>query len=191
MDVIPYGPAKRLASILMLIHMVISYVITSQVLTRVITGVLFPSFINNSNSSPSINNPNSPNNPNNPDSSSTTVDHTSRLWLPWLGVSLAIMVCAVLAASAVPFFDDLTGIIGALLASNTSFGLPAATLLTAVNLNMMSRLGRLERGLLGFLLVLTLCLMGIGFSSNVVDTIANSQEWGAPFACHELEQPLP
>lgn len=160
MESLAPGHAKTFANMLMLVHMVISYLITSQVLSRFVHTRVAPT---------------------------TADEHGARGKLHWALISGGVLAWSIFVSNGLPFFDDLTGIIGALLASNISYGLPSLFALASATRGALE-LVKHERLLMAALLLLTVVLVVLGLYTNIRHTIADSREWGAPFSCHSAEE---
>lgn len=156
MESLPDGTVKRFANGFMLVHMVISYLITSQVLSRFIHVRVSPA---------------------------TVEDCGTRGRMHWAIISGGVLLWSIFVSNGVPFFDDLTGIIGSLMASNISFGMPAALALAAATRGVL-QLSTLERVGQFALIAMTLVLMVLGLYSNLTHTVRDSKTWGMPFSCH-------
>ena len=156
MESLPDGTVKRFANGFMLVHMVISYLITSQVLSRFIHVRVSPA---------------------------TVEDCGTRGRMHWAVISGGVLLWSIFVSNGVPFFDDLTGIIGSLMASNISFGMPAALALAAATRGVL-QLSTLERVGQFALIAMTLVLMVLGLYSNLTHTVRDSKTWGMPFSCH-------
>mmetsp|Transcript_42589 Transcript_42589/g.79832 ORF Transcript_42589/g.79832 Transcript_42589/m.79832 type:complete len:457 (+) Transcript_42589:297-1667(+) len=160
-DVLPPGPARQAASLLMLLHTMVSYILMSQILC---TSLLQLSSLRIYKS------PKSP-------ASASRED--------WLLVSALVLMASFLVANVVPFFEDLTVIIGSLIGAPICFGIPATFLLRAHSQGKMS-ITRCEQLFLCGLLVFTLLLIVLGLNSGLVSLARKWDTFGLPFECHCL-----
>mmetsp|Transcript_36668 Transcript_36668/g.70358 ORF Transcript_36668/g.70358 Transcript_36668/m.70358 type:complete len:158 (-) Transcript_36668:302-775(-) len=103
----------------------------------------------------------------------------------WLLVSALVLMASFLVANVVPFFEDLTVIIGSLIGAPISFGIPATFLLRAHSQGKMS-ITRCEQSFLCGLLVFTLLLIVLGLNSGLVSLARKWDTFGLPFECHCL-----
>jgi hypothetical protein len=83
---LPYGHALRAAALLLFIHMIVTYLVKATVVTRAIHLYLSPKHVN---------------------------DKGFRGKLEWFGISTGLLGLSFLIGNSVPFFDELTGLIGA------------------------------------------------------------------------------
>jgi len=98
LDVIPDGATKVVAAASLFIHMVLSYIISSQVLTRAVLDRFVQSALKEPNTL------------------------QARLW--WLGTSTIIMAVAFTFANLIPIYTELVGLIGNLMFAPLSYMLP-------------------------------------------------------------------
>ena len=98
-DVIPGGKTGSIVDVFLLVHLTVSYTISSQVLTRQLLAWWKPSAL-----------------------AETTPVWTARGY--WLLVSGALLVAAYIVMNLIPFFDELVGLIGSLVLSQISLGFP-------------------------------------------------------------------
>ena len=146
------------ANILMLIHMLVCYTITQQVLSRSIHVATLPE----------------------------TADATDyRASLHWFGITSAVMLFAWFMANAIPFFSQLTGIIGAIVGSPIALVLPPLFYIVSLRSNDIA-IGVSSMTLLRTLIILGIVLLGTGAFANINLTVQKAQNggFGKPFACN-------
>ena len=164
-DSVPDGPLKVVVSISLLIHMLISYNITNQVVTRALHLRFFPRTVNGSSMA-------------------------SRMH--WFLLSGCLLVSSWIIANAVPFFDNLTGIIGALLLAPISFIIPCLFYLKAdrngalVAADGMKSytIGGTERAACYAIIAIGACVTLLGTISNIKEAAEKSSSIAAPFSCN-------
>ena len=152
----------------MLVHMLISYTITSVVLSHALHKRAWPA---------------------------TAHAHGSvRARLHWFACSFGVLVVAYIVANGVPFFENLTGIIGSLLLAPIAMLIPCACWMKAVrdqnghgslaSPDVPARIGPLERAGLYAVLALGGVMLVLGTWSNIRSTIIKGQTgFGTPFSC--------
>ena len=164
-DEIPDGSYKVFCSVSLLIHMLISYNITNQVLTRALHLKLFPRTVNGSSPQSRVH---------------------------WFACSAFFLFLAWLLANAIPFFDNLTGIIGAMLLAPISFVLPCIFYLKAdKNGALVTAKGMVSYSIGFHEKVACVCIASFGIIlallgtiSNLKDTVEKSESLAAPFSCN-------
>jgi len=161
LDVLPYNGTRLAANIFMFIHMIVSYSITSQVFCRSVHTRLSPATCNAGNMK-------------------------ARIW--WFGISSIFVFSTFIIATGIPFFDDLTGITGALQSGQISFGIPAWAALQAARQGKLSLRGT-EASIQVGLIVFTLFLIIAGLIANIHSIVEHSRTIGAPFSCHCSAKP--
>jgi len=162
-EVLPFGQGKVAASALLAVHIIVSYVITQQVLCTALHRWLRPAAVG-----------------------SGAMAQTRRAKWEWLGISAAIALLSWILASALPFFEILTSLIGALQSAPICLGIPALFFLKAASASG-TPIAFWERVLLNALLVFTLILVvgGVGGSIAALRAESVSSDGGnLPFACH-------
>ena len=171
LDHVPSDWRKTTIYSFMLVHMLISYTITQVVLSHALHKRVWPQ---------------------------TAHEHGStRARLHWGACSTAVLVVAYVIANGVPFFDALTGIIGALLLSPIAMIIPCACWLKAVRAenakaslaspDVPSRIGLAERCVLYAILALGVVMMVVGTIANVRSTVIKGQTgFGTPFSCNVI-----
>ena len=87
LDNLGFGPAYRVASALLFFHMLVGYIIMSNVLSRILHIAVSPYHVN---------------------------DKGWRGKFEWLGCTSSVLVLSFVVANAIPFFDLLTSLIGGL-----------------------------------------------------------------------------
>jgi len=171
-DVIPNGPFRRIANVFMLIHTMVSYILMSQVLCNSLVKLVHP--IKRSLSDPG------------PISDSGREADVVPNREDWLVTSMLVMLCAYLVANVVPFFEELTVLIGALIGGPISLGIPALFTIRARKLGKVEY-GRAEHLWLHGLIGLTAIIMVLGLASGVDSLFVKWDTFGYPFECHCIE----
>jgi len=179
LDNLTAGTAKRWASLLLLAHVGIAFIIKNVVLARYAHACLSPSR-----------------------SQIRTRDEGGlRAHAEFGACSLLLIAGGYLIANSIPFFDDLLGIIGGLLSGPISFLLPMALLAGACKAAPAEFLGNHEARevqskryttifdlvsclLIGVFILLT---MFVGTSQVILSIVQRSKSLGPPFSCHVLD----
>jgi len=165
MDVLEDEWMRQIGGWCLFLHMLISYTITSAVVSRAIHLWLDPV---NANVTTGI----TPN-------------------VQWFFIALAVAMNSYIVSNVIPFFKDLTEIIGALNLGPISFGFPATLYIvhrlrarrksSGISLKAMSRLDWSVCILLLFLCAYT---VPIGLWADVTALIRDWHTFGGPFDCH-------
>jgi len=166
-DALPNDAIKVIANVSLLIHMLISYNITNQVLTRAVHVKLFPRTANAS---------------------------TCTARLHWFFISLGFLFLSWIVSNAVPFFDNLTGIIGALLLSPISLMFPCFFYLQADRKGTLVTASGDKRTVSATEKTAQVAIIAFGAFVWIVGTIANirdasnkSNNDATPFSCNVLK----
>jgi vesicular inhibitory amino acid transporter len=153
-EVIPNGPAKVLASGLIAAHVAMSYVLASQVICRAIHVRTWPE------------------------------DVDSGQWAEkrqWMIITSATLAATWFIANAVPNFESLMGLIGAVATAPLTFGAPA--IFYAIECGRRGiQVGFLEQVLLATMVLTATFLMLVGVYSHSLDVVAHWGE-GTFFQC--------
>jgi len=149
---IPYNPWLRFAAILLFIHMIVVYLIKANVLSRALHRVVSPKFIN---------------------------DTSWRGKTEWFLATTVVMISCIFIAESIPFFDPLTGLIGALLVPLACWNLP----IIFFQSKSPQPISRLERVIQAIIFVFGLLLTVMGTYSNMGDIISHWKQFGPPFSC--------
>jgi len=157
LDVLPHGGSTRIAAVLMLIHIVVSYTISSQVLTRAILLIC---------------------------GGTAGLEPGIRGRGIWFCLTTSIAILAMVLSNAIPLFDDFVAIIGALLSSNLAFVFPTALFLVY---GRKVGVGRIARCTCFVVMVLGAVFCVCGTFSNLAATMRDAGRGGGhPFACNAL-----
>lgn len=170
LDNLALGPAFRVASALLFLHVVIAFLIKSVVVSRFVHGCVSPDRVG--------------------------IDLRDaggvRAHLEYAACSVALLVVAFFIANAIPFFDDLLGLIGGFFSGPISFIFPmmffAGAQRYATPTNTKGAATRADWLLFPFVGALTLLTMVIGTYSVVQDIVSRSQALGPPFSCKLLSR---
>ena len=101
----------------------------------------------------------------------------------WTAITCSITMFAYLIANLIPFFNALTGIIGALLLSNIAFVMPAGFYLYCERKEMgVQRVSATERCLLWFCVGFGVFMMVLGTTAELIYVVGET-ETKAPFSC--------
>jgi len=147
-DWIPFNGWLRFGALLLWMHVVIIYVVNAQILAKAAHRILFPD---------------------------TFIKRDFRSRIHWLGITLCLTVFCVIIAESVPFFDSLTGLVGALLVPISSWILPIIYLILVKQKkkDLKDRISTIEWGILGFIALLGVVLTIFGTYSNMLDIVDN------------------
>jgi len=155
---IPQNGWLRLASAFLFIHMIVTYLIKATVLSRALHRSVSPKNLN---------------------------DTGFRGKLEWFFATLAVMISCIIVANTIPFFDPLTGLIGASFVPIACWNLPIIYYYYSSN----EPIPKIERPLLVFVFVLGIVLTIVGTYSNMKDIVESWEEYGAPWTCITLAHP--
>jgi len=155
-DWIPYNAVLRFGALLLFLHVIIVYLIKAQILAKALHRALNPATYHKR-------------------------DCLSNL--KWFCITTCLIIFCVIIAEVIPFFDDLTGLVGAFLVPTTCWLLPIAFFVIIRYRNNKS-IHILEWPILIFIFALGLVLSGIGTYANVVNIIQNWATYGYPFSCN-------
>lgn len=149
------GAIKTVAAVCMFLHVLVSFCLNSQLLTRAIQVRLWPGSVNSE-------------------------DKTE--WLKWLAISGCTISLAWLISNAVPFFSDLEGLISSICVGPTTFGFPALFYLLACRqqgkrVPIHELLACLTMCFIAVFFVL------VGTGVDVYQIVDNSNTFGKPFTC--------
>lgn len=150
-----YGSLLRVAACLLFIHMIITYLVKASVISRAIHLIVAPHNVNRSG---------------------------TRGQVEWLLITFSVMVLCFLIANLIPFFESLTGLIGALLVPVACWNLPVVFFVTAQT-KLELDISRRESLLLGVIFIAGVVLTVVGTWSNVMNIIDLWEENGEPFDC--------
>ncbi len=146
------------ANVLMLIHMLVCYTITQQVLSRSIHVAMIPE---------------------------TADAKGTKATTHWFLITSGVMLFAWFMANAIPFFSQLTGIIGAIVGSPIALVLPPIFYIASLHAND-APIGGASSILLRSLMLLGIVLLTTGAYANINLTIEKAHDggFGKPFACN-------
>lgn len=173
----PTGPAYAIAQTLLFLHVAIVYVIKSVVLARFCHLQAFPR---------------------------TADKRTAESYGHAAVFGISMLAFGFCVANAIPFFDDLLGLLGGFLSGPINFLLPIlfyfGSLLRSMSENepegavpgrlwsVVSRhLSLAGRVFLLIVVCFILLTMGLGTYSTIVDIVRKSGTFGGPFTCHPLQ----
>mmetsp|Transcript_19489 Transcript_19489/g.32765 ORF Transcript_19489/g.32765 Transcript_19489/m.32765 type:complete len:457 (-) Transcript_19489:546-1916(-) len=185
-DVIPNGPLRRVANVFMLIHTMVSYILMSQVLCSTLIKLFNPIKRSLSDGGPMAT---AADGEDEEGEETPMVDKASNVppsREDWLIASMVVMLAAYLVANLIPFFEDLTILIGALIGGPISLGLPALFALHSNSQGGLESSPR-ERRVLYCILGFTLVVMVLGFASGMDSLFHKWDTLGYPFECHCVE----
>lgn len=154
-DYIPFNPWLRLAAVLLLLHMVVTYLIKANVLSRAIHLQLSPKDVN---------------------------DYGMKGRLQWLCITTSILGLSGFIANVIPFFESLTGLIGALLVPVACWNIPICFYFT-MHQKQKRRITMAEWPMLLCMFLLGIMLTGLGTYANVKDIVSQWSTYGNPFSC--------
>lgn len=154
-NVLPYGIWYRVSSALLFIHVAITYLVKGTVLVRAIHCFVAPTRVNDR-------------------------DWVSNI--QWLSITLVTLTAAYIVANLIPFFDLLSGFIGALLAPTVCFNLPCILLVIArhnkgIQISWKDWVGIVLVNIFGALITV------IGVTANLEAILSELDKTGGPFSC--------
>jgi len=152
-DFLPQNGWLRLAALFLFVHMLVTYLIKANVLSRAVHRAVSPKLIN---------------------------DRTLRGRTEWFFCTIAVLVSCIIVANTIPFFDSLTGLIGALLVPVAGWNLPVVYYYLTEE---VSKIPQSEKMLLAFIFSLGVILTVTGTYSNFSDIVDSWQTYGAPWTC--------
>jgi len=155
---IPRNGWLRLASAFLFVHMIVTYLIKANVLSRALHRKVSPKFIN---------------------------DKGLRGKTEWFASTVAVMISCILIANTIPFFDPLTGLIGASFVPIACWNLPIVYYYLSLP---GDQLPRKEKPVMLFIFVLGIILTITGTYSNMKDIVESWETYGAPWSCIHLEE---
>jgi len=91
------------------------------------------------------------------------------------------MISSILIAEAIPFFDSLTGLIGALMTAIACWNLPVIFYIR--NGGKKQNISKIEIFFLTLIFAFGIALTVIGTYGNILDIIHNWATYGPPFSC--------
>lgn len=163
LDELGFGPAFRVASLMLFLHVVITYSIKSTVLTR----YLYQSIEQD---------------PRCPAWMSQCPESQGRIWLV---LTTLIMIAGTLLALSMPFFGDLLGLIGCVVGPPISFFLPMVLFLCSKKVrNEMSSIPTWYWPTMAFIVIYGLLSFFWGTWSNIQQINMDWAKLGSPFGCH-------
>lgn len=158
-DSIPFGIYLQAAAILLLIHMIITFVIKGIVICREIQHAHSPQVVD---------------------------DPSPRGWLYWVALVTAVMAFSYIVAQMVPFFVDLIDLIGAFISPIVNFILPILLYRRWLQDSGEhdDKPGYLEQAVIIFEAILALLLLFVGTYNASSNIVVKWRTYGYPFACH-------
>mmetsp|Transcript_14198 Transcript_14198/g.35751 ORF Transcript_14198/g.35751 Transcript_14198/m.35751 type:complete len:514 (-) Transcript_14198:39-1580(-) len=156
LDNLDFGWMYRAASALLFFHMTVGFLILGNVFSRIVHIKLSPYRVN---------------------------DLGLRGKLEWLGCTSAVIVVSYLISNIVPFFDQLTSLIGGMLIPFVCMILP---IVFQIKTHFMTgrRIKAWEWALWGVLICFGFLVLGVSTYMNVKAIIEGWSTYGAPFSCH-------
>eukprot|EP00050_Salpingoeca_kvevrii_P009809 m.4913 g.4913 ORF g.4913 m.4913 type:complete len:443 (-) comp2466_c0_seq1:63-1391(-) len=148
---------KTVVGIFLTFHIIVSYLLTNQVLAFKLHGFFRPQ---------------------------TVGQRTAAGRLHWTIINVIILSLAWLVANLIPFFADFQNIIGAALGAPIVFGWPAAFFVAAHRQNGQSMKLRDIIGCALFLCVFLPICTGVGLTAAIKALISDWSKFGKPFTCH-------
>jgi amino acid permease len=155
---IPRNGWLRLAAAFLFIHMIVTYLIKASVLSRALHRAVSPKHVN---------------------------DKNFRGKLEWFLSTVTVMISCILIANTIPFFDPLTGLIGASFVPIACWNLPIIFYYLSIPRH---EIAGWEKPLLVFIFILGIVLTISGTYSNMKDIVDSWSTYGAPWSCIHLEE---
>ena len=150
-----YGVPFRVASGLLVVHLLITYLVKGTVVARYIHIKLFPLMVH---------------------------DKGMKGSAQWLGITLSTMLLSYVLANAIPFFDSLTGLIGSVLIPIICFTIPALCYVKA-RAAQGRPLPPWEMAIVGAVHVFSALIFFVGTYDNVQVMLDHVSASGGPFGC--------
>jgi len=150
---IPANGWLRFAALLLFIHMIITYLIKATVLARAFHRVWSPKNLN---------------------------DTSKRGKIEWFISTLVVLISFMIIANSIPFFDSLTGLIGAISVPISSWLLPI--IYFALD-TQKQPVHMIENVVMVIIFILGILLTGVGTYSNFSDIVDSWEKYGYPFSC--------
>mmetsp|Transcript_5768 Transcript_5768/g.17016 ORF Transcript_5768/g.17016 Transcript_5768/m.17016 type:complete len:484 (-) Transcript_5768:93-1544(-) len=158
LDILNYNWTRSMGGVLMLIHMMISYTITQQILTRAIHRALCPATVN---------------------SLRRKDPGCKKSALHWFLISTSLLGLAYVVAGAIPIFAQLNELIGSVLSPFIAFIVPVALLVkSGLEMTTLDKCCAVV-----YVFVVGLYALGAGTAAAVDSIIEASGDQGGPFAC--------
>eukprot|EP00440_Ansanella_granifera_P068602 gb/GFBE01074418.1/.p1 GENE.gb/GFBE01074418.1/~~gb/GFBE01074418.1/.p1 ORF type:complete len:291 (+),score=48.71 gb/GFBE01074418.1/:1-873(+) len=156
---LPFGSLAKLASVCLVTHMVVTFVIKSVVLCQGILASL---------------------------RHGSVLDGMPESRLSWTVAVVLVVSCSWLVAQIVPFFADLVDLLGASFVPLTCFVIPILLFIRCIYDHGAATLGvsKGEMVVLGLELFFSLVLMVYGTYSTMAHINKQWHSYGQPFACH-------
>jgi len=167
LDNLALGPSFRIASALLFLHVAVAFLIKSVVVARFVHGCVSPGRAG----------------------IDLRQEGGVRAHLEYAACSVVLLVGAFFIANAIPFFDDLLGLIGGFFSGPISFIFPMLFFAGAQRYARPNSEGAAtwtDWALFPFIGLFTLLTMVIGTYSVVQDIINRSAHLGPPFSCKSL-----
>jgi len=158
LDVLPDGPVKSTAGVLMVVHLIVTYTIYQQVLIRAVCRRFLPG----------------------------ALEHERLARVKWFLVSTSFMAVGWVVANAIPLFSNIVNITGGALCPQYAFTFPPLFYLAMLSRGSLGkRTGR--QTAMAVAAVLTLILSAystvVGTLSSVIVMVNDLNDAGAPFGC--------
>ena len=149
------GALKTVASLLMYVHVCVSFCLISQIINRAIHVRIAHTSVNKG-------------------------DRTEKL--QWFAITVTTSILAFLVANVIPFFSDLNGIISALCTGPLTYGFPA--LLYTIAATKAGRKISIPEWILHILMmIIAVGFCSVGTVTNVMKLIDDWSTFGGPFSC--------
>jgi len=154
-DWIPYNGWLRFAALMLFLHIIVVYVINANVLAKATHRAFFPD---------------------------TVEERSTRATTHWFLVNVVIIILCIIVAISVPFFDSLTGLIGASLIPVACWHLPIVYFILGMK-KVGTPIKTIDWVLCAFIFTLGTALTIVGTYSNMKDIIDSWGTYGYPFSC--------
>jgi len=144
------------AAVCMFLHVLVSFTLNSQLLTRALQVRIWPSSVNDGDKKKEA--------------------------LQWLGISTCTVLASWLVGNAIPFFSDLEGIISSLCVGPTTFGFPALFYLMACKRND-KKVPWYEAVVCYIMIFIAVFFVLVGTGVDLYGIVQNANTYGKPFTC--------
>jgi hypothetical protein len=152
---LPDGVMKKVASGAMLVHVLVSYLLANQVISRAIHVRIAPLAVGT---------------------------NSSREKVQWFGITSSILFVSWVLSNAIPFLSNLMGIVASMTTAPLSFGFPAYLYIVACT-KSRRKIQRRETIALYVMISCSAVLLFVGTAVNLIQLFRDWSANGSPFSC--------